>query len=73
MNVDRFTRQTYDYATPIAGDNFPLNIIELDPHSDDQDFQTPRPEPIKRKPPLVFTPPQIKTTTGPILLKHKTL
>ena len=36
------------------------NIIELDPDSDDQDFYILSPEPIKRKPPLMFTPSQIK-------------
>ena len=38
------------------------NIIELGPDSDDQDFYILGPEPIKRKPPLTFTPSQIKTT-----------
>ena len=56
MYVDPITRQTYDYATPIACDNNPRNIIELDPDSDDQDFYILGPEPIKRKPPLMFTP-----------------
>ena len=63
MYVDPITRQTYDYATPIACNNIPKNIIELDPDSDDQDFYILGPEPIKRKPPLMFTPSQIKTTT----------
>ena len=44
---------------------FPKNIIELDPDSDDQDFYILGPEPIKRKPPLMFTPSQIKTTIRP--------
>ena len=65
MYVDPITRQTYDYATPITSDNNPRNIIELDPDSDDQDFYILRPEPIKRKPPLMFTPSQIKTTIRP--------
>ena len=65
MYVDPFTRQTYDYATPITCDNNPRNIIELDPDSDDQDFYILGPEPIKRKPPLMFTPSQIKTTIRP--------
>ena len=43
----------------------PRNIIELDPDSDDQDFYILGPEPIKRKPPLMFTPSQIKTTIRP--------
>ena len=38
MYVDPITRQTYDYATPIACDNNPKNIIELDTDSDDQNF-----------------------------------
>ena len=65
MYVDLNTQQTYDYATPITCDNNPKNIIELDPGSDDQDFYVLSPEPIKRKPPLMFTPPQIKTTIRP--------
>ena len=64
MYVDPITRQPFDYATHIACDN-PRNIIELDPFSDDQDFYLLRPEPIKRKPPLLFTPSQIKTTIRP--------
>ena len=65
MYVDPITGQTYDYATPITCDNNPRNIIELDPDSDDQDFCILGPEPIKRKPPLMFTPSQIKTTIRP--------
>ena len=62
MYVDPIKRQTFDYATPITCDNNPRNIIELDPDSDDQDFYILGSEPIKRKPPLMFTPSQIKTT-----------
>ena len=40
-------------------------MIELDPDSDEQDFYILGPEPIKRKPPLMFTPSQIKTTIRP--------
>ena len=65
MYVEPITRQTYDYATPITCDNNPRNIIELDPDSDDQEFFILGPEPIKRKPPLMFTPSQIKTTIHP--------
>ena len=65
MYVDPTTRQTYDYATPIACDHNPNNIIEIDPDSDDQDFYVLGPEPNKRKPPLMFTPSQIKTTIRP--------
>ena len=36
MYVDPITRQMYDCATPITGDNIPRNIFELDPDSDDQ-------------------------------------
>ena len=61
MYVDLITRQTYDYARPITCDNIPRNSFELDPDSDDQDFYILGPEPIKRKPPLMFTPSQIKT------------
>ena len=64
MYVDP-TRQTYDYATPILCDNNPRNIVELDPDTDDQDFYIFRTEPIKRKPPLMFTTHQIKTTIRP--------
>ena len=63
--VDPFTRQTYEYATPIPCDKNPRNIIELDPDTDDQDFYILCPEPIKRKPLLMFTPNQIKTTIRP--------
>ena len=63
--VDPITRHTYDYATPIACDNIPKNIIELDPDSDDQDFYILGQEPFKRKPPLMFIPSQIKTTIRP--------
>ena len=62
MYVDPITRQTYDYATPITCDNNPRKIIELDPDSDNHDFSFLGPEPTKRKPPLMFTPSQIKTT-----------
>ena len=65
MYVDPITRQTYDYATPITFDNNPRNLFELDPDSDDQDFYILEPEPIKRKPPLMLTPSQIKTTIRP--------
>ena len=50
---------------PSHCDNNPRNIIELDPDSDDQDFYILGPEPNKRKPPLMFTPSQIKTTIRP--------
>ena len=65
MYVDPITRQTYDYATPITRDNNPNNSIELDPDFDDQNFYILSPEPNKRKPPLMFTPSQIKTTIRP--------
>ena len=66
MYIDPITRQTFDYATPITCDKIPKNIIELDPDSDDQDFFRLGPEPIKQKPPLMFTPSQIETTIRPI-------
>ena len=65
MYVDPITRQIYDYATPITCYNNPRNNIELDSDSDDQDFYILGPEPIIRKPPLMFTPSQIKTTIRP--------
>ena len=40
-------------------------MIELDPYSDDQDFYILGSELIKRKPPIMFTPSQIKTTIRP--------
>ena len=65
MYVDRITRQTFEYATPIACDNNPRNIYEIDPDADDQDFYILGSEPIKLKLPLIFTPSQIKTTVRP--------
>ena len=65
MYVDTITRQTYEYAIPIACDNNPRNIIELDPDSADHDFYILGPEQIERKPPLLFTPSQIETTIRP--------
>ena len=65
MYVDPITKQTYEYATPIACDKNTRNIIELDPDSDDQDFYILGPEPLKRKPPLMFTPSQVKTKIRP--------
>ena len=47
MYVDPITRQTYDYASPIACDNNPRNNIELDLDFDDQGFFILGPEPIK--------------------------
>ena len=66
MYLDPITRQTYDYATPMPCESNPRNITELDPDTDDQDFYILCPEPIKRKPPLMFTPNEIKTTIRPI-------
>ena len=65
MYVDPNTRQTYDYTTPIACDSNPRNNIELAPDSDNQDFNILGPDPIKRKPPLMFTPSRYKTTIRP--------
>ena len=59
---DRFPihfKDTLMYVDPITRENNPKKIIELDPDSDDQDFYILGPEPIKRKPPLMFTPSQI--------------
>ena len=71
MYIDPITRQTYDYATPIACDNSPRNTIKLDPDSDDQNFYTLGPELFKRKPPLMFTPSQIETTIRPNIFTAK--
>ena len=38
MYVHPITKQIFDYATPIACDNNPRNVFELDPDSGDQDF-----------------------------------
>ena len=73
MYVAPITRQTYDYATPITCDNIPRNIIELDPDSDDQDFYIHGPEPIKHKPPMMFTPSQIRLQYALIPLQPKML
>ena len=62
MYVDPILPQTYDYATLFACDNNPKKMLELDPDTDDQDFYILGPEPNKRKPPLMFTLSQIKTT-----------
>ena len=65
MYVDPITRQTFNYATPIECGNNPQNIIELDPDADDGDFYVLTPDPLKREPPQMFKPTQIKTTTTP--------
>ena len=64
MYVDPITRQTYEYATPIACDNNPRNFIELDLDTDDQEFYILGPEPVEQKLPIKFTP-QNKTTIRP--------
>ena len=58
--VDPITRQTFIYATPIECGNNPQNIIELDPDADDGDFYVLPPDPLKREPPQMFTPTQIR-------------
>ena len=65
MYVDPITRQTFNYATPIECGNIPQNIIELDPDADDGDFYALTPDPLKREPPQMFKPTQIKTTITP--------
>ena len=52
MYVDPITRQSYDYATPLACNNNPRNFIELDPDS----------ERFLHSCTILFTPSQIKTT-----------
>ena len=64
------TRQTFDYATPIECGNNPQNIIELDPDSNDGDFDVLTPESLKREAPQMFKPAQIKTTIIPNTLIH---
>ena len=65
MCVDPITRPTYDYATPNTCDNIPRIIIELNLYLDDRDFDVLGQKPVKQKPPLMFTPSQIKTTIRP--------
>ena len=65
MYVDPITRQTFNNATPIECGNNPQNIIELDPDADDGDFYVLTPDPLKREPPQMFKPTQIKTTITP--------
>ena len=65
MYVDPITRQTFNYATPIECGNNPQKIIELDPDADDGDFYVLTPDPLKREPPQMFKPTQIKTTITP--------
>ena len=61
MYVNPITRQTFNFATPIECDNNPQNIIELDPNSNETDFYILTPEPVKKEPPQMFKPTQIKT------------
>ena len=65
MYVDPITRPTCDYATLIACDNNPRNFIELDPDSDDNDFFSFLDQNLSKKPSLMFTPSQVKTTIRP--------
>ena len=65
MFVDPITRQTFTYATPIECGNNPQSIIELDPDGDGGDFYVLTPDPLKREPPQMFKPTQIKTTKTP--------
>ena len=65
MYVDHITRQTYDYAFLTKCDNIQRNKNELDPDSNNQDFSILRHKPLEWKPPLMFTPTQIKTTIRP--------
>ena len=63
--VNLITRPTFNYATPIECGNNPLNIIELDPDTDDGDFYVLTTDPLKREAPQMFKPTQIKTTITP--------
>ena len=65
MYVDPITRQTFNYATLIECGNIPRNTIELHPDADDRDFYVLTPDPLKREPPQMFKPTQIKTTSTP--------
>ena len=65
MYVDPITRQTFNYATSIECGNNPQNIIDLDPGADDGDFYVLTPDPLKKEPPQMLKPTQIKTTITP--------
>ena len=65
MYVDPITSHTFNYNTPIECGNIPQNIIELDPDADDEDFYVLTPDQLKREPPEMFKPTQIKTTITP--------
>ena len=65
MYVDPITRQTFNYAKPIECGNNPQNIIEIDPDADDGDIYVLTPDPLKREPPQIIKPTQIKTTITP--------
>ena len=65
MYVDPITRQTFNYTTPIECGNNPRNVIQLDLGTDDGDFYVLTPDPLKREPPQMFKPTQIKTTITP--------
>ena len=73
MYVDPIIRQTFDYATPIVCDNHRLTIIELDLDSDDQNFYILGPQPIERKPPLLFNLLKLKLQYAQTLSQHKML
>ena len=66
MYVDPITRQSFTYATLIECGNIPQKIIELDTDADDGDFYVLTPDPLKREPPQMVKPTQIKATKTPI-------
>ena len=63
MYVDPKTRQTFKIATPIECGNNPQSTIKLHPNVDGGDFYVLAPDPLKREPPKMFKPTQVKTTT----------
>ena len=62
MYKDPLTTLPFNYATPIECGNNPQNTIELDPDADDGDFYVLTLDQLKREPPQMFKPTQIKTT-----------
>ena len=65
MYVNLITRQSFDFSTPIPCEAIPRNIIVVDPGANNEDFSILRPEPMKRKPPLIITPTHLKSKRRP--------
>ena len=63
MYVGPITRQTFVYANQVPCENNPLNVISLDPDTDQYYVLTS--QPIEKGPPLHFEPTQIQTDISP--------